>query len=245
MHGFTGSPNSFSELVPFLQKQGFTVAIPVLPGHTTHAADMFNYTWRDWYACVTDAFAELNSNCEEVFVCGLSMGGTLSLHLAAHERVQGIVSMAAPATFPRLQRIGVRYLHGFIKFRRKKGGEDVRDEKAKAKLRSYRRFPYYAVDQLFRLTEHVEADLPEVRAPILVVHSVQDHSVPFADAQIIFENVGSKSKRKVDLQESYHIITVDCEKELVQKEILAFIREHSILLQKSSSKKAGSKSTTK
>ena len=38
--------------------------------------------WDDWYAEVDRASALLRERCDEVFVMGLSMGGTLALRLA-------------------------------------------------------------------------------------------------------------------------------------------------------------------
>ncbi|MFQ5771366.1 MAG: alpha/beta hydrolase, partial [bacterium] len=168
VHGFTGSPNELVELGEFLACKKLTVSIPTLPGHGTHAGDLFNYTWQDWFDCVKAAHLELQNTCEEVFVCGLSMGGTLALHLAAHKPVQGVISLAAAVDFPHWQKLAARSLKGIIKFRHKKGGEDVREQAAKAKLGSYQRYPLYAVDQLFQLIDHVRADLSELTRPILI-----------------------------------------------------------------------------
>lgn len=227
IHGFTGSPNELLELGEFLTGHDITVSIPVLPGHATHSADMFNYTWRDWYGCVTTAFGEICGCCEEVFVCGLSMGGTLALHLAAHQRMNGVIALSAPVHFPKWKKIAVRTLRNVIKYQYKRTGEDIHDVSAKAKLGSYRRYPVYAVDQLFRLVDHVYEDLPEITQPILIMHSKQDHTIDFSNAVTVFASVSSEDKRKVDLQQSYHVITADVEKERVQKEVLAFIASHS------------------
>ena len=226
------------ELADFLAGHNVTVSLPTLPGHGTHAADLFNYRWQDWFDCVKTEHRRLAKVCDEVFVCGLSMGGTLALHLAAHRPVQGVIALAAAVQFPPWQKYGVRLAKNIIKFRRKKSGEDVHDGVAKAKLGSYRRYPYYAVDQFFQLVEHVRAELPEIEQPLLIVHSPGDHTVDFENAQIIFDSVASTHKRKVELQDSFHVITVDVEKELVQQEVIAFLREHSALLKKPAVKRA-------
>lgn len=242
VHGFTGSPNEWMEMGEFLKKQNFTVSIPTLPGHVTHSADLFNYTWRDWFNCVKDAYEEISKTCQEVFVCGLSMGGTLALHLAAHKPVHAVISLSTPASFPRWKKAIVKILKGVKKFRYKSGGEDVRDRSAKPKLGSYQRYPYYAAGQLFQLVDHVREDLPEIAQPVLIVHSRNDHTISFRNSAIIFAELGSNEKWKVDLERSYHVITVDVEKERVRQEILNFIKEQSKILHvKSPRKVSGSK----
>jgi len=224
VHGFTGSPNELLDLAAFLRAHGLRVSLPVLPGHATYSGDLFNYTWRDWFACVKREYEALSEQCSRVVVCGLSMGGTLALHLAAHKPVAGVIALAAPVTFPAWQRITVKLLKNILKFRKKRGGEDIRDLAQKPKLGSYRRYPYYAVDQLLELAAHVLQDLPEVEAPLLVMHSPQDHTIPFHNSEVVFNAVSSVSKNKIDLSESFHIITADVERERVQEEVLAFIR---------------------
>ena len=221
---------SLLELWDYLARQNITVSMPTLPGHGTYSADLLNYTWRDWVDCVKVAYDALAAQCEETFVGGLSMGGTLALHLAAHNTVNGVISMSAAMDLPSWKKVTVRFLKGLKKFRNKRGGEDVRDQTAKEQLASYQRYPLYAADQLFQLIDHVRNDLPEIQAPLLVLHSKQDNTVPFSNSDLIFNSVSSKDKRKVDLEASYHIITVDFEKEKVKEEAFKFIQSHSKIL---------------
>lgn len=231
IHGFTGSPNELLELGEWLAGKNLTVYIPTLPGHATHSADMFNYTWHDWVAAVKMAHRELQAACKEVFVCGLSMGGVLALHLAASmPSIRGVISLSAPAQFPTWKKVAVKALKKFGNFHYKKGGEDVHDVSTRPRLRSYRRYPYHAVDQLFQLVDRVHDELPKITQPILIIHSRKDHTIPFPNSEIIFNLVSSSDKRKVDLKESYHIVTVDFEKEKVWEEIFAFIQSHSEIL---------------
>ncbi|MFQ5865927.1 MAG: alpha/beta hydrolase [bacterium] len=236
IHGFTGSPNELFELGEYLSKENLTVSIPMLPGHGTYSADLLNYTWRDWFERVKASYHELSDMCEEVYVAGLSMGGTLALHLAAHYPVHGVISMAAVIKLPTWKKIFAKNLDGLIKFRRKRGGEDVRDESAKSQLESYQRYPLKSVEQLFQLLDHVRNDLPEISAPILILHSKYDHTVPFSNSELIYHLVGSFDKRKVDLEQSYHVITVDFDKEKLKEEAFNFINSHSKILKTKSKK---------
>ncbi len=237
IHGFTGSPNELLELGEYLTKKNITVSIPLLPGHGTYSADLFNYTWRDWFDHVKASYRELSGMCDEVYVAGLSMGGTLALHLAAHCPVSGVISMSAAIKLPTWKRVLVKLLKNIKKFRKKKGGEDVRDQSARLQLDSYQRYPLKAADQVFQLLDHVREDLPEVSVPILIVHSRHDNTVPFSNSDLLYQWVRSPDKRKVDLEQSYHVITVDFDKERVKEEVFNFIKGHSRILKVTSKKK--------
>ncbi len=81
-HGFTGTPQSLRPWAEHLAAAGLTVALPRLPGHGTTLAEANLTHWEDWYAELDRPLAQLRERCDEVFVMGLSMGGTLAIRLA-------------------------------------------------------------------------------------------------------------------------------------------------------------------
>ncbi len=81
-HGFTGSPFSMRPWAQSLAAAGYTVRLPLLPGHGTTWQDCNTARWRDWYATIEASYDELAQRCERVFAVGLSMGGTLVTRLA-------------------------------------------------------------------------------------------------------------------------------------------------------------------
>jgi len=85
-HGFTSTAKSMRPWGEYLAERGFTVRVPLLPGHGTTWQEMNQTRWEDWYACVDKEFRELHQTCERVVVGGLSMGGTLALKLAQETR---------------------------------------------------------------------------------------------------------------------------------------------------------------
>ena len=81
-HGFTGAPGSMRAWADHLVAEGYSVRLPLLPGHGTRWQDANRTTFDDWLGAVTAAVQDLASTCRAVVVAGLSMGGTLALRLA-------------------------------------------------------------------------------------------------------------------------------------------------------------------
>ena len=110
-HGFTGSPQSMRPWGEYLAERGLTVSLPLLPGHGTRWQDMQVTGWQDWYAEADRALRELTDRCSRVFVCGLSMGGTLALRLAARHgaEISGLVLVnpSVKADSPKLKAVSV------------------------------------------------------------------------------------------------------------------------------------------
>src|SRR5579883_2952504 len=80
-HGFTGTTQSVRYLGEALNRAGYTVSAPRLPGHGVSPAAMAKSTARDWIGAVEDGLGELRARCKRVFIGGLSMGGTLTLYV--------------------------------------------------------------------------------------------------------------------------------------------------------------------
>ena len=73
LHGFTGSPQSMRPLAQALAAAGFSVELPLLPGHGTSVGDMVPTRWSDWSSVAEAAYGDLAGRSDRVFVAGLSM----------------------------------------------------------------------------------------------------------------------------------------------------------------------------
>jgi carboxylesterase len=93
LHGFTGNPQSMRPLAEATAAAGFSVEMPLLPGHGTSVEDMLATRWEDWSGSAETAYQALAARCDKVAVTGLSMGGTLACWLAdGTEVIDGIGS---------------------------------------------------------------------------------------------------------------------------------------------------------
>lgn len=223
LHGFTGSRAEMEWLEDNLKAKGFTTALPLLCGHETEPEDLLRCRYQDWLAEATQAYEALEAHCDKVFLVGLSMGGALALYLAAERRIAGLVTLAAPVKLPFRLELGARLLSRFIPWQHKEAGPDIRDPQMKTKLRSYQKYPTRAAVQLFALLHQVRKKLSRVTAPILIMHSRQDHAVPAKNAERICRSIRSVNKELIFLNDSYHLIACDVEKEVVLEHILNFV----------------------
>ncbi|MET9963917.1 alpha/beta fold hydrolase [Streptomyces sp. NPDC006326] len=221
-HGFTGSPQSLRPWAEYLAGQGLTVSLPLLPGHGTRWQDMQLTGWQDWYAEVDRALRELQERCTQVFVFGLSMGGALSLRLAAKhgDAISGLV-LVNPANkvhdplavaLP-VARHFIRSTPGIASDIAKPGSLEV----------GYDRVPTHAAHSLRKFLRLVDGELPQVTQPVLLLHSPQDHVVPPVDSARILARISSTDVTETLLEHSYHVATLDHDAERIFADSYAFV----------------------
>jgi carboxylesterase len=181
--------------------------------------------WTEWTADVEQAYEWLRARTDRVFVCGLSMGGTLALWVTErHPEVAGLISINSIIRHP-LER--VMLLIGRFRIPRwvKAIGNDAMAEGVDE--RAYDRIPMRSTRELALLSREVRSGLSRVRCPALLFSSVVDHVVPPANQRELYGAIGSTEKTFVELHGCYHLATMDCEKEQVFARTLDFIAAHT------------------
>ena len=238
VHGLTGTPHEMAPVAAALAGR-YPLWLARVAGHDTRVEDLAATTWRDWYESAAEGARALLAVTPRIAVVGLSMGALLALRLAVElpRRVAG-VALLSPAMATRRvppwlraplgvvgvldQRIGlVRAAVSRVVLT--KGLSDIADDVVRGGHPGYRHVPFRALLQLLALQRIALADAPKVTQPALVVHATQDHTAPIAAARLLFDRLGSTEKRLVVLDDSYHVVTVDRERERVLAEVTAFV----------------------
>jgi carboxylesterase len=202
---------------------GCTISVPLLPGHGTSPSALIGITWRDWYNHVKQKYVELKNICNKIFICGQSMGGALALHLASHHPSDGIITLAGVAFLKDWRLKFLPLARRILTYQHKSKGPDIKNKALKSQIPSYRKYPLESVVQLLALLKHTRDDLSEITAPALLIHAKNDRTVHFDNLRYIYDHISSQKKRKIILEESYHVISIDVEKEKVFKEVMKFI----------------------
>jgi carboxylesterase len=224
LHGFTGNPGSIRPLAQAFAADGRTVVAPRLPGHGTVVEDMLDTRWSDWSAAADAAYADLAARTRLTVVAGLSMGGTLACRLAArHPEVAGLVAVNPLVQPPDPEMVamgkamidaGETVAPGI--------GSDIADPDAHET--AYPGSPLRPLLSLVEGVEALQADLPRIACPVLLLTSAQDHVVPPVNSDHLASVVAGPVER-VALDRSYHVATLDYDKDLIAERAVAFVRK--------------------
>ncbi len=223
VHGFTASPQEVRGLGQHLASRGYTALGVRLFAHASNIHDMLRARWTDWYSSVEDGYHVLHGCCDRVVVMGLSLGGVLSLILAGSYPVAGVVAMAtpyAPNTDARL--LFARLLAPLIPFI-PKGPPDWRDPHAQADRVAYAAYPIAAAQETYRAMAAMRTCLPQVTAPTLLIHSVEDDFVRPENMAAIQLHLGSSDVETLLVENSNHVVTLDLARPLVFNAAAAFV----------------------
>ena len=226
VHGFTSTPSVMRPWGEFLNSHGFSVRVPLLPGHGTSIADLDNVTWQQWPAEIEIQINHLLIDCEKVFLCGFSMGAAASLHVASRYQSQltGLILVNPMIHRKNVWPAAVKIASQFIK----SFGTAGSDIKAGDVIQwKYDRTPMRAAHQLLRLLEETRPLLPTIKLPLLLFRSAIDHTLPASNSELILSSIGSDEKREITLHNSYHVAPLDHDQEQIFSESLKFIRVFS------------------
>jgi len=243
IHGLTGSPFEMKYLARKLNKAGFTVEGPCLEGHCTTLKDLTRTTWGDWYRSVRDSFTEMKKSSDSVSVAGLCMGALLSLHLSYEFGSEvAAVSLISTTLFydgwslpwykfllPVSYYIPFRYIYSYSETQ----PYGIKNEALRKRIVNlmrndsiaYTKTPAASIHELFKLINQVKKELPDITTPALILHSREDDLTSMKNPDYVEQKIGSEIVRKIILDDSYHMMTIDNQKDRVAEETVKFFLE--------------------
>lgn len=244
MHGLGGTPIEMRYVARGLARAGYTVYCPMLDGHCGPSSALRDVTWQDWYASVERAHDWMLEHCETVIVGGLSAGAVLALQLAAQRpsQVDGLMLYAptlkldgwsVPRHTALFGLIHQKWCANLVPFneRHPYGIKDKRfrefvvealhsGDSAQAGVFST---PGGAVLELRWLVNEVRKNLANIKQPTLLIQSRDDDRSSFASNAGVLQRTLGGAVETVVLDDSYHIITIDRQKDLVVNRSTAFV----------------------
>ena len=209
-------------LAEYVAAAGYTVELPLLPGHGTTLEDMIPTRWEDWSGAAEAHFQALAVRSDHVAVVGLSMGGALACWLGErHPHLAGIAVVNPLVHAPDAEfRAGIQALvdagtetfDGIGSDIKKVGGVEA----------AYAGTPLAAVLSLFEGADDVEAKLADIHCPTLVLSSREDHVVESVSGDVVVERASGPVER-IWLEDSYHVATLDNDAPLIEAKVLEFL----------------------
>jgi carboxylesterase len=217
VHGFGDTPQSVAELAHALHADGWTVRVPLLPGHGRTVRDFAASGADAWLSCAREELAALRARHGTVALVGQSMGAAICAVLAAETpEASALVLLAPYVTAPRVVRaVGRAHLAlGLVlPYLDSDGGAaSIHDPEARAQALGYGVVTPRLLRELGRIVDAAHAALPHVQAPTRVVLSRRDNRVAAEAAAVAAARIGAGTRDVLWLEESGHVIAVDRER---------------------------------
>jgi carboxylesterase len=241
--GLNGSGLELGQLPRFLEAAGHDVLIPEIPGFLFGAPASKFTSWVQELHQIIDKQKETYAT---VNLVGISMGATLAT-LASSQRtdISSLVLMSPVLKYDGWSVPFYRPILDFFYFLGARNWEYSEREPFGVKNIDLRR----RISEKFKTSKVSEVgaasisarhlheakglmasaknSLHQVSCRLLVIQSVEDDTCSVWSASEILENCRSELRRVIWLGNSYHIVTIDNEREIVLNEVLNFIAQTS------------------
>ena len=243
IHGLGGTQYDLGSMHKRLKNAGLVTHSLTLPGHGTTPESLIGVTAEDWIEAVVAKYREVRVLHPRLHIMGMCMGALLSAVLAQRERhAQGNLILLAPPVYidgwatPWYSALRpALYAFRAIRNRMKIEEEDpygIKNEQLRAIVKAkfergenfhYRWVPLECVYQVDRLRAIVMKSAAAIRCQTLVVHAREDELTSLRSANFLVEKIGGTRARMVVLEDSYHMVCVDNDREIVAKNVLEFL----------------------
>lgn len=243
-HSLGGTPMELKFLAQGIARQGYTVSCPMLPGMANGTDVLSLSRWQDWYAEAEKAFDELKSKCDTVLIGGLSAGSILAVRLAQQRpnEVDGLLAFAPtlwpngwsiPWYFSFYRLVTQRWFARMFRFKLR-DPHGIKDERVRNFMieafkgsgpgieQVYAR-PGVMVLEFHRLVRAVIRNLGGCTAPAIIVHPRHDDQSDLSNTMILQKKLGGYVETVV-LEDSYHMVTLDRQRDVVMERAVDFVR---------------------
>ena len=244
-HGLTGSPFELKKYGQFLFNNGYDVYAQCLPGHGDNFEEIYTIKYEDWLNFAYSAFQTIKAEYDNVYVSGLCLGAILAIAVAIKFQGQlaGIISLSTTLfldgwrlpwykfLIPIALSTILRYYYSYPECE----PHGIKNEKTRKIVKKLLEkgdvgmndFPMTGIYELLKLSSFVRKNLYKMSDPIILIHSREDDLTSTKSAYTVYNNISSIDKNLIILENSYHMVLYDNEKDFVYNETLKFIEKHA------------------
>mgnify|MGYP003329659948 CR=1 FL=1 len=241
LHGLGAAPFELARLAQEAHQEGFSVRVPAIEGYCYGSTPQ---AWTHWRDQVLDHYWDCKKKFETVSVLGVSMGATLALHLGEIETPTSVVALSAALGYDGW---AIPWYHSLISLaswfpfagryeyvEREPYGLKNRETRAMIKrMLQSQHISEVGAETLSlplilegrKLIRAVKTDAQKIQSPLLFIHAIDDESVHVRNPELIHRKARSKDKEFIYLGDSYHMITIDNERDTVNQETARFLKK--------------------
>jgi carboxylesterase len=85
------------------------------------------------------------------------------------------------------------------------------------------RLQSHGLYQVHRMIRQIKKVLPQIQTPVTIFHSTEDDMTSLRSADYLYKHIGSNHKSTVLLHDSYHMITLDNDRDKVANHIIMLL----------------------
>ena len=240
LHGLGANSTELARLARDLYLQDFSVVAPNIPGYCFGTQ---GEPWQHWLARAEEYLDTLKQKYQTVSVVGLSMGATLGLVLAQRHQVTSLALLSTALAYDGWAMPWYQFLSHwaswlpFAKYYQFHEHEPfgVKNEEMRSMIARAMKKDHISesgVDVLSvhyivegrRLMREARYRIEAIECPTLFIHAVDDEAVHIRNIEWAYEHISATDKDILYLGDSYHMITVDNERETVSQETVRFVK---------------------
>jgi carboxylesterase len=240
LHGLLSTTREFGLISLPLQSRGVELIVPEIKGYTEANRRRFN-RWENWVDAACDAIREQVGVDRPFVLGGLCTGSMLAAAVAARGEfnVRSLVMMAPSFGYDGWGRgrwWGWRKLGYVLGFDRwihvpETAPYGIKNEKIRrwverdmesraSSSAGPSTLPLWAINQSEQLMRFVKKRLPSLQVSTTVMSSTEDEICSIGVVRDAFNTLPGDANRLVVLEDSYHMITMDNERQRVTAELL-------------------------
>ena len=242
IHGLGGTQYDMGSMHKRLKLAGFDTHSLTLPGHGTTPEDLVGITAEDWLGACRKVYGELAQRYRTLHLMGMCMGSLLATEVAKQERHDKgrLIALAPPIFIDGWATPWYRVLRGLLYRIPMLGMMRIEEEEpygikneqlraiVKGKFERGENFhygwvPFACLRQVDRLRGFVMSGLKRINCQTLVVHAREDELTSLRSADFLVRGIGGDRARMVVLENSYHMVCVDNDREFVARNVLEFL----------------------